>query len=175
MKIYLIGNNAEALAEKICENGHVPIFCDGSVAEKIKKMVECDAVAFLPGCENDDFTQIGILVAKAAGLNYYNPDHFRQMINVNLIIDEVLKEYCIGIDELVSRCRKREICDARRIASKIIKEGQKLSLSQVGKIIKRDHASIHQNIKTANELLETNREFREHYNAVNSRVLNTLI
>jgi chromosomal replication initiation ATPase DnaA len=175
MRIYIIGNNAEALAKKLYEDGHIPVFCEGSVAEKIKKIVECDAIAFLPGFENDNFTKIAILVGKAVGLNYYNIEHYKSKINVNLILNEVLLEYRIGMDELVSDCRKQEICDARKIAAKIIRENIKLSLSHIGNILARDHATILLSIKNANMLLDVDRKFSEHYNAVNSRVLNTLL
>ncbi len=67
----------------------------------------------------------------------------------------------IGKQELFSKSRKREIVIARQTGMYIInkKYGKKMSVTSVGDIYDKDHATVLHAIKTINNLMETDRRF----------------
>jgi chromosomal replication initiation ATPase DnaA len=74
-------------------------------------------------------------------------------------IKEVLK-----IDLLKNlKTRKRDIVDARRIYAGLAKNHTSQFLSQIGKVIHKDHSSICHYIKTCNNIKETNKDFEMKY------------
>lgn len=80
-------------------------------------------------------------------------------------ITDVIKDV-IGVDLTEDNSRKRNTVDARRIYSDIAKEHTDYTLSTIGEIIKRDHASVLHQIRTSGELKETDRDYRKMYEKV---------
>lgn len=77
--------------------------------------------------------------------------------------------YGTSINELKLKSRKRTLVEHRQISMKFIKENSKLSLSEVGKIFtpedskQFDHATVLHAIKTVNNLIDTDKEFKSKY------------
>lgn len=62
---------------------------------------------------------------------------------------------------IMTNCtRKREVVDARRMAIVIIKKNTKLSLSQIGVLFKRDHATVIHALRTSMDICDTDKEYR---------------
>lgn len=70
-----------------------------------------------------------------------------------VLIDVCMKTN-VGIDQMRSKSRKREIVDARFVYMRRAREKTKASLFAIGKEVKRDHASVLHGISEANETLQ---------------------
>jgi chromosomal replication initiator protein len=85
----------------------------------------------------------------------------KKEISIDYIQKVVCNYYNIGIDQLQSRTRKREIVQARQVAMFFSKSLTKSSLATIGSQIGgKDHATVLHACKTVNNLLETDKRFR---------------
>ena len=80
------------------------------------------------------------------------------------IIRTVCYEFDTKIDELKIKSRKRELVMTRQIIawmikSKIVKNS--MSLASIGEVIGRDHATVLHACRTVNNLIETERDFKD--------------
>ena len=77
------------------------------------------------------------------------------------IINCICEVLNLSYNDIVGKCRKREIVEARQIAIGLILEANpKLTLKKVGRIFKRDHSTIIYARNTYNDLLLTNKIFK---------------
>jgi chromosomal replication initiator protein len=73
----------------------------------------------------------------------------------------VCNYYNIGLEQLQSKTRKREIVQARQVAMFFSKTLTKSSLATIGSQIGgKDHATVLHACKTVNNLIETDKRFR---------------
>ena len=81
-------------------------------------------------------------------------------IKIPVILDIVSRELGISsvLDNLGSR--KRHLVDNRAIAMYYLRKFTKLSLSQIGKVFEKDHATALHAVKIFNNQFETSRKFR---------------
>lgn len=85
----------------------------------------------------------------------------------DLIARQIANELGVSWSELTSRSRRRNLVDARRIISYILT--RYLSLTDVGKIINRDHASVLFVKRSCADLLETDYKFKNQYGQIISQ------
>jgi chromosomal replication initiation ATPase DnaA len=64
---------------------------------------------------------------------------------------------------LGTRSRVRRISDAKKIFCKLARERTNYSLAEIGKVLNNDHATVLHNIKQANNLLETDKVFKNDF------------
>ena len=83
-----------------------------------------------------------------------------QRISVEAIVASIWR---IDINLLTKKTRKREVVEARQVLMKYRKEMMKLSLAQAAEPFGKDHATAIHAIKTVNNLLETDSNFRVKY------------
>ena len=74
------------------------------------------------------------------------------------IISKVAKFYGLTSDEILGRCRERRLIKARFISIYFIKQKTEFTLVTIGKIFKRDHASIIHALKTIQTVKELHYE-----------------
>ncbi len=85
----------------------------------------------------------------------------KREISIDYIQKVVCNYYNIGIDQLQSKTRKREIVQARQVAMFFSKTLTKSSLATIGSQIGgKDHATVLHACKTVNNLIETDKRFR---------------
>ena len=72
---------------------------------------------------------------------------------------------------ILKHCRQRQIVDVRKIFCYIARKHTKFTLHQIGSFIKRDHATILHNEKSAEILMQVEPEFREKLNKLEELVL----
>jgi nicotinate-nucleotide adenylyltransferase len=90
----------------------------------------------------------------------------------NLLFSIIAKETGLSKEDVISKIRKPDYADARRIFAVIIKCNFKSSLRDIGNILGgRDHATIISSIKKHDELYESNKKYIEKYNSINSKFL----
>ena len=85
----------------------------------------------------------------------------KREISIDYIQKVVCNYYSIGIEQLQSKTRKREIVQARQVAMFFSKTLTKSSLATIGSQIGgKDHATVLHACKTVNNLIETDKRFR---------------
>mgnify|MGYP006284848623 FL=1 len=85
----------------------------------------------------------------------------KREISIDYIQKIVCSYFNIGVDQLQSRTRKREIVQARQVAMFFSKSLTKSSLATIGSQIGgKDHATVLHACKTVNNLIETDKRFR---------------
>ena len=68
------------------------------------------------------------------------------------ILSKVAKFYGMTTDEVLGRCRKQELVKARFIAIYFIRNKTEFTLKTIGRMFKRDHASIIHALKTIKQV-----------------------
>ena len=85
----------------------------------------------------------------------------KREISIDYIQKIVCNYYNIGLEQLQSKTRKREIVQARQVAMFFSKTLTKSSLATIGSQIGgKDHATVLHACKTVNNLIETDKRFR---------------
>lgn len=69
----------------------------------------------------------------------------------------------IDVNMLAKKTRKREVVEARQVLMKYRKEMMKLSYSQAAAPYGKDHATALHAVRTVNDLMETDSNFRVKY------------
>lgn len=90
---------------------------------------------------------------------------FESNIGINAVIEFVCERSLVCYEDLQSKTRKREIVEARQICHWMIKNKvcyNRMSLDAIGQMIGgRDHATVLHSVKQVDNLIETDRGFRE--------------
>ena len=81
-----------------------------------------------------------------------------------IILSKISQCCMVTIEDLRGNKRNREIVEARQIFCKLAKIRTKYSLTKIGSAIKRDHATVLHSVRTCNNLIETNLNFKNKYN-----------
>ena len=94
-----------------------------------------------------------------------------------ITVQEIQKIVCnyFGIpqDVLVSKTRKREICQARQIAMYLSRNHTKNSLATIGALIGgKDHATVLHSYNTVCNLMDTDRMFRQYVTDIERKLKN---
>jgi chromosomal replication initiator protein len=77
------------------------------------------------------------------------------------ILQVVANETFVSVDMVTSKCRDKELVDARNIYSKIMKDKFDFPLKEIGNILGgRDHTTIINNIRNFNNLYQYNDAFK---------------
>jgi len=89
----------------------------------------------------------------------------------DLINTVVAKIFNVSTEDMKSKTRKREICDARQAAMFFYKEYTKLSLEKIGRNFgNRDHSTVIHAIEAVNNLLDTDKSYLFTFNGCRSRI-----
>lgn len=79
----------------------------------------------------------------------------------------------ISLEELRSKSRKKEVRQARQILMRLIKFNfPELSLKKIGYIFKHDHATVLHSIRVIQNMIETDKEFKNYYHGIANRIGN---
>lgn len=95
---------------------------------------------------------------------------------VEVVISKTIRSMRISREEFMSKKRIRQFAYAKHFACKALKDispryGQYISLNEIGTITGgRDHASAIHSIKTANNLIDTDKEYRKYYNDLTASI-----
>ncbi|WP_372472733.1 chromosomal replication initiator protein DnaA [Capnocytophaga sp. ARDL2] len=85
-------------------------------------------------------------------------------VSIDVILKVISDFYNLSIDNLCSKTRTRNIVQARQMAMYFAKQYTNLSLANIGSQIgKKDHATVLHALKTVENLLETDKEFKKQY------------
>ncbi|MFK8284792.1 chromosomal replication initiator protein DnaA [Capnocytophaga canis] len=97
----------------------------------------------------------------------------RKEITIDHIQQIVSDYFNVGLEELQSKTRKRNVVQARQLAMFFAKKYTKNSLTAIGSQIgQRDHATVLHACKTVENLTETDREFKRYVEELTSKFSN---
>lgn len=87
------------------------------------------------------------------------------------IIKAVEKEYGITLAEIQQKSRKRHLTDVRMVLSYLLRKHTVFSLERIGLITNRHYATVLHNVKMAENLYETNKDFKAELDRVEQMAL----
>lgn len=94
-------------------------------------------------------------------------------LSVEKIRDLVCSHFNLEIESILTASRKREVVQARQIAMYLSKQYTKNSLSSIGQTIgKRDHATVLHACKQVNDLITTDKSFRNSVLEIEAKLKN---
>ncbi|MBQ1696219.1 MAG: chromosomal replication initiator protein DnaA, partial [Bacteroidales bacterium] len=92
-------------------------------------------------------------------------------ISIDYIQKVVCNYFSMSVDVLSSKTRKREIVQARQIAMYFAKNMTKCSLAVIGNAIgNKDHATVLHACKTVNNLIDTDKNFKQDLEEIEKRL-----
>ena len=94
---------------------------------------------------------------------WYNVVEHNIVGDLFVILSNVSQCCMVTLDQLRSKKRQREIVEARQIYCKLAKKRTKYTLEQIGSAINKDHATVLHSVRTCNNLIETNINFKNKY------------
>jgi len=95
----------------------------------------------------------------------------RKEITIEYIQKVVCDYYKIPLEQMLGKTRKREIVQARQISMYFSKNLTKASLASIGsKIGGKDHATVLHACKTVNNLIDTDKHFRNQIHEIEKRL-----
>lgn len=84
---------------------------------------------------------------------------------VRRTLESVSRATNIMISDITKKSRKRELVEARQMCYSILKSNTRMSLVDIGLIFGgKDHTSIIHGLQTHNDLLKTDKKYKESYN-----------
>ena len=78
--------------------------------------------------------------------------------------------YGLDFEQMISINRRRELVDARKIMSVLLRNVYKLTFSKIGAILQRDHTTMLHYYRDHDNLMETDRDYKHFYNTALSAV-----
>ena len=95
----------------------------------------------------------------------------KKEMSIGDIQQAVCDHFEMEVDVLQSKTRKREIVQARQIAMYFCKTLTKASLASIGaQVGKKDHATVLYACKTVNNLIEIDKKFKSHVDAISNKL-----
>lgn len=83
--------------------------------------------------------------------------------NLEQIMNVIVDYFNISEKAIKAKTRKREVVQARHLAMHFAKKYTKMSLSSIGVEFNRDHSTVVHANKTVQDLLETDKDFKQYY------------
>lgn len=127
------------LAENLCDNIR-------KIEGVIKKL---SAKAFLTGAP------VTMEMARAE-VEMYKPLKETAAETAKRVMEAVSAKYGVKMEDILGASRVKEIKTARNVAMYIIRSMTTISLPEIGKLMNRDHATVHSNIKAIENEIKTN-------------------
>ena len=78
--------------------------------------------------------------------------------------------YGLDFEQIISINRRRDLVDARKIMSVLLRNVYKLTFSKIGAILQRDHTTMLHYYRDHENLMETDRDYKHFYNTALSAV-----
>lgn len=164
-KIKIIKNKAKRLSAELPDD--VIEF----MAENITANVREIEGALSSLIANASFLNKKITVPLAREILKVYVKYTRKEITIDNICKEVCKHFNLDEEKFNSKRRTREIAQARQIAMYLSKNHTKLPLTAIGSAIgNKNHATVLHACKAVTNLLETDKDFRQHIDEIERKI-----
>jgi chromosomal replication initiator protein len=89
------------------------------------------------------------------------------------VVDAVCEIYCITVEDVVGKSRKREIAEARHVISWVLVKKMGMTLSEVGRTFLggRHHTTVISSLNKFNNIYETEEAFKSKINELIERLI----
>ena len=124
------------------------------VATNVRELEGC--VKRINGAALAQKTRISLALAQKLIEPFYQKT--QKLVNVDLIIHCVSSYFGISRDDLMGRCRKKEISCPRKVAMYLARNHTSLSLPAIGQAFDRDHTTIMSAVQSITNDIKTDRE-----------------
>ncbi len=104
-------------------------------------------------------------MAKAEVPTFATPQQSQQDIAKQVMLSTA-KKYGVTMEEILGQKRTAEIKKARNVAMYIIRRMTTFSLSEIGKLMNRDHATVHNNINFVENAMKADSYFESEVNDI---------
>lgn len=88
------------------------------------------------------------------------PEYFRENKPVSETVDNILevtaRKYDVTVEQILGKGRTKNIRTARNVSMYVIRKVLDLSLPQIGKMLDRDHSTVHSNIQAIETEIQNN-------------------
>jgi len=151
---------------------HVDTAWEVAMRKDIELLMQCQAIAMLPGWQASRGALLEHYLASQLGMRMlylYEP-----MPPKELVFRAIEDMYGYTPSDLKSADRNTRLMDARRIAASLLREKTNYTYSHLGLMLNRDYTTVIYLVKSCAQLRETDRSFATHYNAVRELTLNYL-
>lgn len=91
-------------------------------------------------------------------------------VNEEAMINQICEIIGVTVNQFKGKTRKREVVTSRIMFSYFMKKFTTRSLAYIGSRMNRDHATIMNQLKTFNNLIETDKEFKSLFRKIESAV-----
>lgn len=104
-----------------------------------------------------------------------NKQYCRSRITPEEVMNIVAQNYGITTTDILSRVRKREMCDARHMFCAIMRKQFRHSLKSIGEMVSgRDHTTAIHSIRTFNDRCKNEEDFKELSERIITQVLSKI-
>jgi chromosomal replication initiator protein len=104
-----------------------------------------------------------------------NKQYLRSRVTPEEVMNVIAQNYGITTMDILSRVRKREICDARHMFCAIMRKQFKYSLKSIGEMVSgRDHTTAIHSIQTFNDRCKNEEDFKELSDRIITQVLSKI-
>ena len=142
-------------------------------AEKNNLNVPNSVLAFLAERLDSNIRQIEGALKKIGAVSFLSgqpitlemvkssiPEYFRENKPVSETVDNILevtaRKYDVTVEQILGKGRTKNIRTARNVSMYVIRKVLDLSLPQIGKMLDRDHSTVHSNIQAIEAEIQNN-------------------
>lgn len=107
----------------------------------------------------------------------YNDEDFIDEVNDLQLIKVICNVNEVDFEQLTKRFtyRKREFVECRQMYFYFKKRMSNLSLEKIGSFFNKDHATVLHSVKSVNNLIDTDANYRARVNKIKTRIKNSII
>ena len=104
-----------------------------------------------------------------------NKQYWRSRITPEEVMNIIAQNYGITTTDILSRVRKREMCDARHMFCAIMRKQFRYSLKSIGWMVSgRDHTTAIHSIRTFNDRCKNEEDFKKLSERIITQVLSKI-
>ena len=132
-------------------------------------LLGCDAIYLLAGSERSKGAMLELRIAQTTGKHVMFQDAATQK---HSRISNAIHDVCgVPPDELVGECRQTMNVYARMICAKVMRE-QGADIDTIKRHLNKTYGSVLHYLRTFNNELQTNKQFKELYEQINEMINN---
>ena len=94
----------------------------------------------------------------------------RRQVTFDVIVDAVCSQFSIDKDLLYGKSRKREVADARQLVMMLAKKHAKMSSTNIGLKLNRNHATVLYACKAIEERVSVEKDFRQFVGQIEAKL-----
>ena len=113
------------------------------------------------------------LLIRLTGENYCVIENKNR--NFSIVCQEIERYYMIPFETIISKSRKRYICESRQMLQVLANEHTQLHKSEIGRLTKRDRCTVIHAQKTMNNLIATYEKIATDYSILKKRIKKRII